>query len=102
MCSAATDGAGPRLHATAYLLSQGELIRDLLLERSRDEGLEGFVLGPYRTFQVAIADLAEATGMDLAHYVQFDPLAGTQVGTEAIRTGEPLFVPLDTLDQVVT
>ncbi len=99
---AATDGEGPRLHATAYLLSQGELIRDLLLERSRDEGLEGFVLGPYRTFQIAIADLAEATGMDLAHYVPFDPLAGTQVGTEAIHTGEPLFVPLGSLDQVVT
>jgi endonuclease G len=99
---AATDGAGPRLHATAYLLSQGELIRDLLQKRSRVEGLEGFVLGAYRTFQIAIADLAEATGMDLAAYVPFDPLGATRIGTEAIESGEPLFVPLGTLDQIVT
>ena len=99
---AATDGGGPRLHATAYLLSQGELIRDLLEKRSRVEGVEGFVLGAYRTFQIAIADLAEATGLGLAHYVPFDPLGQSRIGTEAIDAGEPLFVPLDSLEQVVT
>ncbi|MBM7502998.1 DNA/RNA non-specific endonuclease [Agromyces aurantiacus] len=99
---AASDGGGQRLHATAYLLSQGELIRDLLEKRSRVEGVEGFVLGAYRTFQIAIADLAEATGMDLAHYVPFDPLGGSRIGTEAIESGEPLFVPLEMLDQIVT
>ena len=99
---AATDGGGPRLHATAYLLSQGELIRDLLEKRSRVEGVEGFVLGAYRTFQIAIADLAEATGLGLAHYVPFDPLGQSRIGTEAIDAGEPLFVPLASLEQVVT
>ena len=99
---AATDGGGPRLHATAYLLSQGELIRDLLEKRSRVEGVEGFVLGAYRTFQIAIADLAEATGLGLAHYVPFDPLGQSRIGTEAIDAGEPLFVPLDSLERVVT
>jgi endonuclease G len=99
---AASDGGGARLHATAYLLSQGELIRDLLEKRSRVEGLEGFVLGAYRTFQVAIADLAEATGLGLDHYVPFDPLGQSRIGTEAIDSGEPLFVPLESLDEIVT
>ena len=66
------------------------------------EGVEGFVLGAYRTFQIAIADLAEATGLGLAHYVPFDPLGRSRIGTEAIDAGEPLFVPLDSLEQVVT
>lgn len=99
---AATDDGGTRLHATAYLLSQGELIRDLLEKRSRVEGLEGFVLGAYRTFQVAIADLAEVTGLGLDHYVPFDPLGQSRIGTEAIDSGEPLFVPLDSFDEIVT
>lgn len=99
---AATDDGGTRLHATAYLLSQGELIRDLLEKRSRVEGLEGFVLGAYRTFQVAIADLAEVTGLGLDHYVPFDPLGRSRIGTEAIDSGEPLFVPLDSFDEIVT
>ena len=92
---------GTELHATAYLLSQGELIRDLLEKRSRVEGLEGFVLGPYRTFQVAISDLAEGTGLDLAHYVEADPLRANAIGAEAIATGEPVFVPLDSLARIV-
>ena len=75
------------LHATAYVLSQGQMIRDLLEERSRTEGLEGFVLGEYRTFQVAIADLADATGYDLSRYVPFDPLgaAAPEEGVEGAR-----------------
>jgi hypothetical protein len=40
--------------------------------------------------------------MDLAAYVPFDPLGATRIGTEAIESGEPLFVPLGTLDQIVT
>lgn len=102
MPAASDGGGGTRLHATAYLLSQGELIRDLLEKRSRVEGLEGFVLGPYRTFQIAIADLAEATGLGLDAYIPFDPLGQSRIGSEALDSGEPLFVPLGTLDQIVT
>lgn len=45
--SARTHGFKARvaLHATAYLLSQGQLVRKLLEQRSRREALEGFVLG---------------------------------------------------------
>ena len=49
------------LHATADLLSQGDLIRELLEKRNRIEANEGFVFGPYRTFH-AVSDLADATG----------------------------------------
>jgi endonuclease G, mitochondrial len=83
------------LHATAYVLSQGQLIQKLLDRRSRKEGLEGVVLGAYRTFQVAIADLADATGYDFGAYIQADPLARKEAGREALETGEPLFVPLE-------
>jgi endonuclease G len=88
------------LHATAYVLSQGQLIRDLLEERGRTEGLEGFVLGEYRTFQVSIADLAAGTGYDLSHYAPFDPLgAAPEEGVDG--AAEPRYVPLDVPTQIV-
>jgi endonuclease G, mitochondrial len=89
-----------RLHATAYLLSQGELIRDLLEKRSRNEAVEGFVLGEYRTFQVAVRDLAEATGYDLSTYAAADPLGGA-ADQEGVAEGVPVFVPLEALDGIV-
>lgn len=90
-----------KLHATAYLLSQGDLIRDLLEARSKVEGVEGFVLGDFRMFQIAIADLADATGYDFSAYAAADPLLTTAGGQEAVTNGEPLFLPLDSEDQIV-
>ncbi|MFG1478782.1 DNA/RNA non-specific endonuclease [Xanthobacter sp. V4C-4] len=90
------DADGTGLHATAYLLSQGELIRKLLDKRSRREGLEGFTLGAYRTFQLAVGDLAAATGYDLSAYVASDPLRRRAAGREALDRGEPVFLPLET------
>jgi endonuclease G, mitochondrial len=90
-----------KLHATAYLLSQGDMIRDLLEKRSKVEGVEGFVLGDFRNYQIAIADLADATGYDFSAYVDADPLTATAGGQEAVATGEPLFLPLDSEDQIV-
>jgi endonuclease G len=92
---------GGKLHATAYLLSQGDLIRELLEKRSRVEAVEGFVLGAYRTFQISVADLAFATGFDLGAYLAADPLAQTASGAEAIASEEPVFLPLGSLDQIV-
>lgn len=86
------------LHATAYLLSQGDLIRALLEKRSKSEANEGMNLGAYRTFQIAIADLAEATGYDFSAYVGADPLA---VRTESMaERGLPRFTPLDELSAI--
>lgn len=94
----ATDGA---LHATAYVLSQGQLIQKLLEKRSKSEALEGVTLGAYRTFQVAISDLAEATGYDFRAYASADPLAKTGPGQEGLASREPVYLSLDRLADIV-
>jgi endonuclease G len=95
------DGQHAKLHATAYLLSQGQLIRKLLEERDRSEAVEGFVLGPYRTFQIAISDLADATGYDFGPFKDADPLARNEKGREAADAGVPIIVPLENFHDVV-
>ena len=90
-----------KLHATAYLLSQGDMIRDLLEARSRTEAVEGFTLGAFRTFQIAVKDLADATGYDFSVYAAADPLAAAAT-QEGLADDTPLFVSLDAMDQVVT
>jgi endonuclease G, mitochondrial len=99
---AMVDADKQSLHATAYLLSQGQLIRELLEKRSKVEGVEGFALGAYRTFQIAIRDLAEATGYDLSPYIAADPLGKTDANEAATASGEPLYVPLGSFDDIVT
>jgi endonuclease G, mitochondrial len=94
------DADGDGLHATAYLLSQGDLIRELLEKRNRTEAVEGFELGAYRTFQIAIRDLADATGYDFSAYLDADPLARVVSGIEAPDAALPLYVPLDSVDDV--
>jgi endonuclease G len=93
--------SGGGLHATGYVLSQGDLIRDLLERRRRDEATEGFVLGPYRTFQVAIAHIEEVTGMTFPALRDADPLAKLPTAQEAIASGLPAYVPIETLDDLV-
>ena len=95
----AMAGADGGLHATAYLLSQGDLIRELLEQRGRTEGKEGFELGAYRTFQIAIRDLADATGYDFSAYVAADPLARS-VPDESVN-GAPVYIGLTSLADVV-
>ncbi|GEM_PF-597280 len=97
---ATLDEADQRLHATAYLLSQGQLIRKLNEERGRRESLEGFTLGGYRTFQLSIADLEAATGYDFAAYRDADPLNRHEAAKEARASGEPVFMPLDSLADI--
>ena len=97
----ARDGSSGPLRATAYLLSQGQLIRDLLQRRSRREALEGFEFGAYRTFQIAVRDLAEATGYDFHQYVAADPLVEMAGNTESIEAGEPLFIALEDMRSLV-
>jgi endonuclease G len=95
------DADQNRLHATAYLLSQGDLIRELLEKRSNTEANEGFVLGGFRTFQLAVRDLAEATGYDMSAYFDADPLARAADEQEA-PAGSVVFVPLSSLNEVVS
>lgn len=99
---AMVDADRPALHATAYLLSQGDLIRELLEKRDRTEAVEGFELGPYRTFQIAIRDLADATGYDLSAYSAADPLAADLPEDEAAHRALPVYVPLESLEDLRT
>jgi endonuclease G, mitochondrial len=94
------DDERNELHATAYLLSQGQLIRDLLAKRNRAEAVEGFTLGPYRTFQIAIKDLEDATGFDFGGLRDFDPLRKAAHDREAIGDNLPVVLPLDSLADV--
>jgi endonuclease G len=95
------NAKGEALHATAYLLSQGQLIRDLLLRRSRREAVEGFELGEYRTFQLSVADLQQALHYDLSAYVAADPLKKLADANEAVEVGEPLVIPIEDLGMLV-
>lgn len=95
---ATLDEKGIKLRATAYLLSQGQLIRDLMEKRSLTEAVEGVVLGEYRTFQISVADLAEAAGYDFSAYVAADPLAP---GPEEAAIRSPAFIPLEELGNIV-
>ena len=84
-----------KLHATGYLLSQGDLIRDLKEARGLDEAAEGFVLGDYRTFQVAIAHIEELTGLTFPALKGADPLTQVRGGNEAIAAGAVLYHPVE-------
>ena len=95
------DSERNKLNATAYLLSQGQLIRKLLEGRDRSEAVEGFVLGPYRTFQISLADLEDATGYDFGALKDADPLGQSKEGQEAAAANVPVVVPLETLGDVV-
>jgi len=89
-----------QLHATAYLLSQGQLIRDLLAKRNRSEAVEGFTLGPYRTFQIAIKDLEDATRFDFGALRNFDPLRKTAQDREAVGNDLPVVLPLESFADI--
>ena len=43
----------------------------------------------------------EASGLDLVHYISADPLGRSRIGEEAIAAGEPVYVPLHSVDQIV-
>ena len=98
---ATLNGEGNALRATAYLLSQGQLIRDLMEKRRLTEAVEGIELGAYRTFQLAVADLADATGYDFGAYVLADPLHPPEEGRATATDEAVRFVPLETLGDVM-
>ncbi|MFC6636797.1 nuclease [Sulfitobacter sp. JBTF-M27] len=64
-----------RLHATAYVLSQGQLIQQLLIGQGDTESTEGFAFGEFKTFQTRIVDLEEMSGFDFGTLKDADPLA---------------------------
>ena len=61
------------LSATAYLLSQADLVRDL----------EAFTYGAYRTFQVPLRQIETITALDFGELRRFDPLRTDETVLEA-------------------
>ncbi|MBB2671536.1 UNVERIFIED_ORG: lysozyme family protein/DNA/RNA endonuclease G (NUC1)/V8-like Glu-specific endopeptidase [Rhizobium esperanzae] len=89
------------LHATGYVLSQGDLIRELLERRSRSEAVEGFVLGAYRTFQVAVGHIEEITGLRFPALKAADPLSQATDGSEAAAATEVIYLPIEDVGDIV-
>jgi endonuclease G len=79
-----SDQHGTQLAATGYVLDQTPLIHDLpgAVARAQAAG-EPPPLGPFRTFQVPISDIAGLTGLDLAQLTAVDRFArgGTSART---------------------
>jgi endonuclease G len=71
-----------KLSATAYLLSQEELIHGL-------ETATEFDYGAYRTYQVPVRRIAELTGLSLGELPDADPLAGLESTSEATEIRTP-------------
>ncbi|WP_297768657.1 DNA/RNA non-specific endonuclease [uncultured Roseovarius sp.] len=88
-----------RLHATAYMLSQGQLIQDMLLDGGLTEATEGFEYGEYKTFQIRIRDLEAMTGYDFGPLRDFDPL-NRLAQSEATFAAKPV-IEIDYLEQIV-
>ena len=92
-----------RLHATAYVLSQGQMIQQILMEAGLPETAEGFVFGVFRTFQLRIRDLEAQTGYDFGALRDCDPLE-RRLDALAAQEGAPTPRPilaLDRLDDIV-
>jgi endonuclease G, mitochondrial len=90
------DGA---LAATGYLLDQTPLVDDL--GAAIEETVPGQLppLGPFRTFQVPIADIAALAGVALDRLVAVDLLESAVTGA---APGEPTpWIELQSLDDVV-
>ncbi len=69
------------LSATAYLLSQEELIAGL------EVALESFSYGAYKTYQVPVRRIEELTGMSFGSLADADPLSELEATTAAFRIG---------------
>jgi endonuclease G len=67
-----------KLSATAYLLSQGKMIRNLP---------EAFVFGAYRTYQIRVADVEARTGLRFGPLAAADPLGRGERAQEALGAG---------------
>lgn len=88
-----------RLNATAYLLSQGQLVQDMLLDDGLTEATEGFEYGAYKTFQVRVRDLEAMTAYDFGPLRDFDPL-DRLAQTEAAFATKPV-IEIDYPEKIV-
>jgi endonuclease G len=73
------DADTGRLSATAYLLSQADLIT----------GVE-FVFGQFKTYQLPVADVERLTGLDFGKLRRADPLRARGAGARELRRPEDI------------
>jgi len=66
-----------KLNASGYVLSHGRMIRSITEA--------GFVYGRYRTYQVPISVIAQATGLALDHLIEMDVFARQTTETPGSR-----------------
>ncbi|MET0725230.1 MAG: DNA/RNA non-specific endonuclease [Leifsonia sp.] len=66
--------AGTELASAGFVLDQSAVLRDHEVDRLRRVAGQPPVLGPYRTFQVPVADIAAATGLVMDELVAADRL----------------------------
>jgi endonuclease G len=78
------------LRSTGYVLSQGKLIEDIT---------EAFVFGQYRTYQVPVSTIEDATGLDFGGLVEADALK--QHPLPESPGGKPPVIPLEQLENMV-
>jgi len=75
----------PVLHAAGFILDQSPQLADLDLDEARNQALAGGnppPLGPYRTYQVPIGDIAEITSLNFGALSEADVLAPVQAFRE--------------------
>jgi DNA/RNA endonuclease G (NUC1) len=87
------DGA---LAATAYVIDQTPQLAELPDVPRPGAVDEAPPLGPFRTFQVPVADIADLTGLDLGPLVAADRLL---IGSAAVRA-EPTWTELTALEDI--
>ena len=83
-------GENQEIRAGGYVLSQGQFIEDIT---------ESFVFGQYRTYQVPITAIAQATGLDFQHLVAADVVATAPL--PEVVLGLPRVLALDRLEDMV-
>jgi endonuclease G len=74
---------GGELSATAYMLSQEELIKGL------EVAPEAFSYGAYRTYQVPVRQIEGLTGLSFGSLADADPLAREEAAVTAIEVTRP-------------
>jgi endonuclease G len=90
-----------RLHATAYVLSQVEVIQQLLSDQGRVEAVGGFEFGSYKTYQLRIKDLETMSGLDFGPLRDADPLARSVAKCEAVGAAPRPIVEVDDFANIV-
>ena len=93
------NGDTQKLSATAYILSQADMLVDLEA---------AFTFGPFRTYQVPIANIEKMTGLSFGNLRRYDPLrpsarraAGEEGRAAAAARVDGGMLPLNSLADIV-